>query len=101
MSEYPNSGAIFQNNRQRPGTKDPERNGAVDITCPKCNLESSYWISGWLKEGKKGKFMSLAFKVKDADPGAYQPPNPESNRRTPKPAPDSAPPDDDGGDAPF
>lgn len=99
MSEYPNSGAIFPNNRQRPGTKDPDRNGVVDITCPKCNRESSYWISGWLKEGKKGKFMSLAFKVKDADPGAYQPPN--TTRPAPKPATDSAPPEDDSDGVPF
>lgn len=99
MSEYPNSGAIFQNNRQRPGTKDPDRNGAVDITCPKCNHESSYWISGWLKEGKKGKFMSLAFKAKDADLGAYKP-TPQKTTQSAKPAAD-APPDDDSESVPF
>lgn len=66
MSEkkYPNSGALFKNDRK---TKDthPDFTGSGDIH----GIDT--WISGWTKEGKNGgkKFISLTFKAKDAVTG--------------------------------
>ena len=53
-----NSGAVFKNERK---TQDnhPDRTGSAMIG----GVE--YWVSGWLKEGAKGPFLSLAFKRKD------------------------------------
>lgn len=92
-NKYPNSGAIFTNNRQRAGRKDPDRNGSTFITCPACNRESEFWIAGWIKEGNgKGKFLSVSFTPKEERGG-----NPASKpANTPAPA---APPEED--DAPF
>ena len=59
MSEYPNSGAIFKNDKEgNPARPDYTGNAEVDGV--------DYWLSAWIKEGKKGKFMSLSFKAKDA-----------------------------------
>lgn len=67
-NEYPNSGALFKadaaKKAENPKRPDYEGNCEVDGV--------SYWISAWLKEGKSGKFMSLAFKPKDAERAAIQ-----------------------------
>lgn len=52
-----NSGALFRNDK-RENDKQPEYNGSVTIG------GVDYWISGWVKDGQKGKFFSLAFKPK-------------------------------------
>lgn len=53
------NGALFKNDRKEsdnhPDYKGDCKVGGVD-----------YWISAWIKEGKKGKFMSLALKPKEA-----------------------------------
>lgn len=54
-----NSGSLFINERKETD-KHPDRNGSALIG----GVE--YWVSGWVKEGAKGKWMSLAFKPKDA-----------------------------------
>lgn len=53
-----NTGTLFKNDRkEKDSHPDYQGNaliGGVD-----------YWISAWIKDGKNGKFMSLAFKPKE------------------------------------
>lgn len=53
-----NSGAMFVNDRKE-ADNHPDRRGDALID----GVE--YWVSGWVKEGKKGKWLSLSFKRKD------------------------------------
>ena len=52
------SGALFRNKRKEKSTQ-PDRTGS----CMVGGVE--YWVDGWIKEGKDGQFLSLAFKRKD------------------------------------
>jgi hypothetical protein len=56
-----NSGSVFVNDRKETD-KHPDRTGTAMID------GVMYYVSGWIKEGNKGKFMSLAFKRKDDQP---------------------------------
>lgn len=53
------TGVLFRNDRKE-NDKHPDRKGSALID----GIE--YWVAGWLKEGKNGQFLSLAFTVKDA-----------------------------------
>lgn len=90
-SQYPNSGAIFVNARKTEANH-PDRQGNADITCPHCQRESPYWISGWLKTGAKGQLLSVAFKPKEA-------PNAASGHTRPTTKPEPTTRHDD--DVPF
>lgn len=67
-----NRGVLFRNDR-RESDKHPEYNGSINID----GVE--YWLSAWVKDGKKGKFFSLAVKPKQqrSAAGEY-----EAERRT-------------------
>ncbi len=56
-----NSGTIFVNDRKET-ERHPDRTGTAMID------GVMYYVSGWIKDGAKGKFMSLAFKRKDDQP---------------------------------
>jgi len=54
-----NSGALFKA-KDNTNPNWPQYDGS-------CSIDGrEYWISAWVKEGKSGKFFSLAFKPKDA-----------------------------------
>jgi len=74
---YPNSGRIEANDKKERDNQ-PDETGRIQITCPKCQRESQFFINGWYKSG----FMSLSFKelvprqgapARDLDPRPSKP----------------------------
>jgi hypothetical protein len=57
MSRYPNSGALFKN-QKKTTESHPDYTGTAEID------GEDYFLSAWIKEGRNGKFMSLSFKPK-------------------------------------
>lgn len=69
--ERDNSGSIFRVTEKK-GEKFPDYEGkAIVDGKPK-------WVSMWIKEGKKGKFYSIAFKDRDTKPKTGDRRHPES-----------------------
>lgn len=61
MAQRDLSGALFKNDRKERDNQ-PDYKGDVLIN------GQEYWISAWLKQGKAGKFLSLAFTAKEPKP---------------------------------
>ena len=55
------SGSLFKNKKREKDTH-PNMTGTALIN----GVE--YWVSGWTKDGSKGKWISLAFKPKEEKP---------------------------------
>lgn len=58
-----NSGVLFKSDRKEKPTH-PDYRGSITVE------GKDYWISGWIKDGKNGKFMGLAVNPKDEN---YEP----------------------------
>lgn len=54
-----NSGALFKNDRKESETH-ADYQGSINVN------GVDYWINAWIKEGKKGKFMSLSVRPKES-----------------------------------
>lgn len=52
------SGILFKNNRKEKDSH-PDYTGTATID------GTEYWMSAWLKDGQKGRFMSFAFTPKE------------------------------------
>jgi hypothetical protein len=55
-----NTGTLFKNDREGKSANFPEYGGSLNVD------GQEFWISAWVKDGKKGKFFSLAIKPKEA-----------------------------------
>ena len=60
-----NSGSVFVNDRKEKDSH-PDRTGSAMID------GVQYWVSGWIKSGAKGQFLSLAFKKKEKQQAAQR-----------------------------
>ena len=71
-----NSGTLFVNDRKTDkNSKLPDRKGDAIIN------GQAMWISGWLKDGKNGQFLSLSFTPKEegGNKPASKPNTPSTN----------------------
>ena len=67
--EYDNTNrGIISKNQNKTSDNHPDQSGSINVG----GVE--YWLSGWVKDGKNGKFLSLSIKPKDAKPAVKQSP---------------------------
>lgn len=68
MSQYDNNmtGALFKNDKGG-NEKRPDYKGSAEIE------GVQYWVSAWIREGAKGKFMSMKYERKEQQSAAPKP----------------------------
>jgi hypothetical protein len=65
-----NSGVLFKNSRKQEGSKQPDYRGELMID------GTMFEVAGWVREGKRGKFLALvvqtagAWKAREARAGS-------------------------------
>lgn len=66
MTEYDNRnrGVLFKNDRKT-SDKHPDYKGTANMD------GRDYYVSAWVRDGKKGKFMSMSYEAKDAQPEGH------------------------------
>jgi hypothetical protein len=67
-----NRGVLFKNDRKE-SDNHPDYTGKIDVD------GDEYWLSAWIKTGKKGKFMSLSIKPRDDAKPAGKPQAPRDD----------------------
>lgn len=89
MTDYDNTdrGVLFKNDRKEKDTH-PDYKGSINVG----GVE--YWLSAWIKDGQKGKFMSMSIKPKEEQQAAPK-------RQAPPPPRRSGGFDDPADDCPF
>lgn len=102
MTQYDNrnSGALFLNDRKAKASHPDYKGSMTDAS------GQEFWISAWVKQGRKGEFLSLAFEKKEDAPvtgprtlGGAKPAAAPAPRPTPTTPPRNPEPLDD--DLPF
>jgi hypothetical protein len=75
VTQYDNTdrGVLFKNDRKTTDSH-PDYTGNINVG------GQEFWLSAWIKEGQRGKFMSLSVKPKD-----------EQRQQPQRPAPRAAP----------
>lgn len=68
MAEYDNnlSGVLFKNDKDG-NEKRPDYKGSAEIE------GVQYWVSAWIRDGAKGKFMSMKYERKEKQAAAPAP----------------------------
>lgn len=69
MADYDNnlSGVLFKNDKEG-NDKRPDYKGSAEIE------GVQYWVSAWVRDGAKGKFMSMKYERKDKQAAPAQAP---------------------------
>ncbi|AUG85480.1 ssDNA binding protein [Acinetobacter phage SH-Ab 15497] len=83
-----NSGALFPNDRKTKQSHPDYKGTMTDAD------GQEFWISAWVKQGRKGEFLSLAFEKKEDRPaegprtlgGSTPKPSAPKQNRNPPPA---------------